>query len=117
LEDFGKLSLLGENPVEISSICAVFAESQVISLVAEGRLKENIIAGIHQTIAKRIYGMVSRLNIEGELAFSGGGAQNIGLITALEIICGVTLSVPQNPQYIGAIGAALIARARAAAIE
>lgn len=109
LEDMGSLALKSESPEEIGITCTVFAESQVISLVAEGRRKVDIIAGVHQAIAERIYGMLKMLRIEERIAVTGGGAKNIGLVKELEKKLGTKVVVPPEPQLIGAYGAALFA--------
>lgn len=109
LEDMGSLAMESKSPEEIGITCTVFAESQVISLVGEGRLKVDIIAGLHQAIAERIYGMLKMLRIEERIAITGGGAKNIGLIKELEKKLGTNAVVPQAPQLMGAYGAALFA--------
>lgn len=109
LADMGHLALQSESPEEIGITCTVFAESQVISLVGEGRLKVDIIAGLHRAIAERIYGMLKMLRIEERVAITGGGAKNIGLVWELEKKLGTKAIVPEEPQLIGAYGAALFA--------
>lgn len=109
LEDMGPLALQSQFPEEIGITCTVFAESQVISLVGEGRRKIDIIAGIHQAIAERIHSMLRMLRIEERIAITGGGAKNIGLVKELEKRLGTQLIVPKEPQLIGAHGAALLA--------
>ncbi|MDA8233767.1 MAG: acyl-CoA dehydratase activase [Clostridia bacterium] len=109
LEDMGPLALQSGSPEEIGITCTVFAESQVISLVGEGRRKVDIVAGIHQAIAERIHGMLRMLRIEERIAITGGGAKNIGLVKELEKRLGTELIVPEEPQLIGAHGAALLA--------
>lgn len=109
LEDMGPLALQSESPEEIGITCTVFAESQVISLVAEGRPKVDIIAGIHQAIAERIFSMVKMIRVEERIAITGGGARNIGLVWELEKKLGTKVVVPPEPQLVGAYGAALFA--------
>lgn len=110
LEDMGLLALKSKSPEEIGITCTVFAESQVISLVADGRPKVDIIAGIHQAIAERIYSMVKMIRIEERVAITGGGARNIGLVKELEKKLGTAVIVPEAPQLMGAYGAALFAQ-------
>lgn len=100
----------GKKPVNLNSICAVFAESEVIGLLAAGRDKGEIVAGLHQSIARRIAGMVQRLGQPQCVTFTGGVAQNEGLRESLERILGVEVVVPEQCQMAGAVGAALIAR-------
>lgn len=109
LEDMGPLALQSKSPEEIGITCTVFAESQVVSLVAEGRPKVDIVAGIHQAIAERIYSLVKMVKIEQSIAITGGGAKNIGLVKELEKKLGSEVVVPPEPQLIGAFGAALYA--------
>jgi len=110
LEDMGRLSLEAKNKVEISSICTVFAAQEVVAKLSEGVALPDIIAGLHEAIAIRVYGMVRRLKIEREVALTGGGAKNIGLVKALEAKLGFPVLVPPEPLLTGAIGAALMGR-------
>jgi predicted CoA-substrate-specific enzyme activase len=110
LEDMGRLSLEAKNKVEISSTCTVFAAQEVVAKLSAGAPLPNIIAGLHEAIATRIYGMVRRLKIEREVALTGGGAKNIGLVKALEAKLGFPALVPPEPLLTGAIGAALMGR-------
>ena len=110
LEDMGRLSLEAENRVEISSTCTVFAAQEVVAKLSEGVALPDIIAGLHEAIATRIYGMVRRLKIEREVALTGGGAKNIGLVKALEAKLGFPALVPPEPLLTGAIGAALLGK-------
>ena len=109
VEDIGELSLRSKNPAEISSICTVFAEQEALLRLSEGVPVEDILAGIHRAHASRIYAMVSKIGIEPEVAITGGGAKNIGLVRALEEKIGFPAKVPSEPLITGALGAALIA--------
>ena len=110
LEDLGRLSLEAKQVTRISNTCTVFAEQEVVSQLANGEPVENLIAGIHQAIATRIFGLVNKLKIEPDVAVTGGGAKNIGLVRALEEKMGCTLLVPPEPLLTGAIGAALLGK-------
>jgi predicted CoA-substrate-specific enzyme activase len=110
VEDLGKLSLGAPRAVRISSMCTVFAESEVVSLIADNQPREVIIRGLHQAIADRILGMVNRVGVEEEVTLTGGVAKNEGVVRALEERLGVKLFIPPEPQIIGALGAALLAR-------
>ncbi len=114
LEDLGDLSLQSKNRAKISSICTVFAESEVISQISKGTPKVDIIAGIHDAIASRVFGMASRVKIEKDLVMSGGVAKNKGVIRALEEKVGFKILVPEEPQIVGALGAAIIAQEKVA---
>ena len=107
LDALGELSLSAKSAATISNTCTVFAEQEVVSQLANGEPVENLIAGIHEAIATRIYAMVSKLKIEPDVAITGGGAKNIGLVRALEARFGCRVLVPPEPLLTGAIGAAL----------
>lgn len=109
ISEFGNLSLKASKVEQISSTCTVFAESEVISLFAKGTSKENIAAGIHSSIAKRVSGMARRLNVTAPIVFCGGVAKNPGVKKALEDELKMNLLIPKDPQMTGAIGAALVA--------
>jgi predicted CoA-substrate-specific enzyme activase len=110
LEDMGRLSLEAKNKVEIGSTCTVFAAQEVVTKLSEGVSLPDIIAGLHEAIATRIYGMVRRLRIEREVALTGGGAKNVGLVKALEAKLSFPVLMPPEPLLTGAIGAALLGR-------
>lgn len=109
LDDLGRISLESESPASISSTCTVFAESEVVSRVAEGVSKVDIVAGIHQAIASRIYAMTVRIPVEERVIMTGGVARNQGVVSALEKKFKTEIIVPEMPQHMGALGAALIA--------
>ncbi|MCL5986438.1 MAG: acyl-CoA dehydratase activase [Actinobacteria bacterium] len=110
LEEMGKISLKAKGSATISSTCTVFAESEIVSLVAEGLPIENISSGIHQAIANKIGSLAARVGIEEVVALTGGVAKNVGVRKALEDKLGIKLFIPDEPQIIGALGAALIAQ-------
>jgi len=110
LEELGSRSLMAKKVIKISNTCTVFAEQEVVSQLANGESVEDLIAGIHEAIAVRIFGMVSRLKVEQAVAMTGGGAKNMGLIKALETKFGCPMLVPPEPLLTGAIGAALLSR-------
>ena len=107
LEKLGELSLAADRAAEISSTCTVFAEHEVINKLASGETIPNLIAGIHESVATRVYALVNKLKIEPDVAITGGGAKNIGLVKALEIKFGFPILVPPEPLITGALGAAL----------
>jgi predicted CoA-substrate-specific enzyme activase len=110
LEKLGELSLAAEKPAVIGNMCTVFAEQEVISQLALGEPVPNLVAGIHQAIAGRIFSLVSKLKIKPDMAITGGGAKNIGLVKALESRFGCAVLVPREPLITGALGAALIGK-------
>jgi len=109
LEVFGNLSLRAGNPSKISSLCTVFAESEVISLISKGESRENIIAGIHESIAARVAAMANRVGMIPPLVMTGGVAKNAGMVKALEKKLGFSILVSGYAQVNGAIGAAVLA--------
>jgi (R)-2-hydroxyacyl-CoA dehydratese activating ATPase len=110
LEEIGRLSLTAQKAAVISNTCTVFAEQEVISQLAGGESVANLVAGIHEAIATRVYSMVNKLKIEPDVAITGGGAKNIGLVKALEAKFGSPVLVPPEPLLTGAIGAALVGK-------
>ncbi|MBM3154514.1 MAG: 2-hydroxyglutaryl-CoA dehydratase [Chloroflexi bacterium] len=111
LKDFGPLSLLSKNPVAFSTGCAVFGESEAVTRVAEGMPKEDIAAGVNKALADKISSLVKKVKLEEPCAICGGGAFNIGLVTMIEQELSINVLVPQQPQIIAALGAALTAQA------
>lgn len=110
LEEMGELSLKAKGRVKISSTCTVFAEQEVVSHLAEGASRADIVAGLHDAIASRVYNMVERIGIERDVVVTGGGAKNVGLVRALEDKLGESVLVPPEPLLTGALGAALLGR-------
>jgi (R)-2-hydroxyacyl-CoA dehydratese activating ATPase len=110
LEAMGPLSFKSRHQVVISSMCTVFAESEVISLVAQAQPIEDILNGIHQAICHRLTGMLDQLGVEPEVTMSGGVAKNIGIVHKIREKLGLKINIPKEPQIVGALGAALIAR-------
>ncbi|MBW2000242.1 MAG: 2-hydroxyglutaryl-CoA dehydratase [Deltaproteobacteria bacterium] len=110
LADLGKLSQKAAKRAEFSTGCAVFAETEAISRIAEGVSREDLLAGLHWALASQLNGLAERVGIEREYALVGGGARDEGLVEALEEINGFRIIVPPEPQMTCALGAALVAR-------
>jgi predicted CoA-substrate-specific enzyme activase len=112
LEEFGAVSQKATSAETISSTCAVFAESEVISLVHRDPPVPiaDILAGIHESMAGRLFGMVQRVGMQFDVLMSGGVSRNIGIIRAMEARLGKRVLVPEDPRIVGALGAALVAR-------
>ena len=110
LDKIGEISLTAEKIAPVSSTCTVFAEAEIISRLATGEPIANLIAGIHDAVATRIASMVKKLNVEPDIAVTGGGAKNIGLVKALGSKFGRELLVPPEPLITGALGAALMGK-------
>lgn len=107
LDELGEMAAAAE-PVEINSMCAVFAESEVIGLLARGVPKEAIAAGVIHGIGKRLVSLAGRLPMSGETTFTGGLATNRSICTIIASCLGMELNVPREPQIVGALGAAII---------
>ena len=110
IDNFGQFSNKADQPSKISSLCTVFAESEVISLISMGEKRENIIAGIHESIAARVEAMANRTGLKAPIMMTGGVAKNIGVVQALEKKLGQLIEVSPHSQLTGAIGAALLAQ-------
>jgi (R)-2-hydroxyacyl-CoA dehydratese activating ATPase len=107
IEALSSLALSSKTPASISSMCTVFAESEVISLRAMGATKEDIAAGLVESIAQRVLVMAKQIGLKENVAFVGGVAKNAGIKASLEKELGVTLFVPFEPQITGALGGSL----------
>ncbi|OPY82847.1 MAG: R-phenyllactate dehydratase activator [Syntrophorhabdus sp. PtaU1.Bin153] len=112
LEKLGEVSLSAESPAAISNTCTVFAEHEVINKLSTGEKITNLVAGVHDAVATRVYALVKKLNVEPDIAITGGGAKNVGLVKALEGKFGCALLVPPEPLITGALGAALVGKER-----
>ena len=96
-------------PLSINSTCAVFAESEIIGLLGNDNSVEDIVSGVHYSIAKRIIKLVKRVGIKENIYFDGGPALNAGLVNAIENELGLEIFIPEFPQITTAIGAAIMA--------
>ena len=113
LEELAAVSLKATKPAVISSQCSVFAESEIITLLNEGAEIANIANGIHESIASRLVTMVRKVGARPDITVAGGCAKNVGLIAILEKRLGIRIvRLPEDPQVIGAVGAALLAAER-----
>ncbi|MBW1829403.1 MAG: CoA activase [Deltaproteobacteria bacterium] len=112
LEELGPISLKAQNPCIISSQCSVFAESEVVSLLADGVDIADIIAGIHKAVAQRLISMVNKVGLKKDFTIAGGVSKNAGVVKFLEEAFGEIKQLPVDPQLGGALGAALFARER-----
>ena len=109
VNDLGTLGAKSTKHVGISSTCTVFAESEVISQLAQDTDKCDIINGIHQSVAGRVAGLANRVGVQDQVVMTGGVAQNIGVVKALEDQLGRKIHTSPLTQYVGALGAALFA--------
>jgi predicted CoA-substrate-specific enzyme activase len=109
IEDFWKEALSAKSPLPISSMCTVFAESEVISLITSGEDRRRIALGLHYSIVDRLYPMISRFEYERGVMFVGGVAKNKCIVKLLEKKLKCNILVPENTQFVSALGSALIA--------
>jgi len=109
VKEIGELSLKSQKRVDFNTGCAVFAETEAVSRIAEEASKEDLLAGIHRALAAQINNLAERIGIEREYALVGGGAQDVGLVKAVEEIVGFEIVVPKEPHLTAALGAAVIA--------
>ena len=108
LPELGQAAATGK-PVSISSMCAVFAETEIIGLLAQGTAPTDIAAGVYLSIARRMRGLAARIPLKGECTFTGGLATSPAFSGLLAAELGVPVNVPDDPQTVGALGAALVA--------
>lgn len=108
-DSFGASALQGKEGIEINSMCAVFAESEVTSLLAKGCSRADIALAIHQSVCRRAVGMIRRQNFQSPLFFAGGVANNSCMVHLLERALGERIIIPKLPQFVGAYGAAVLA--------
>jgi len=111
IEEFGQYALEANGAsVKINSMCTVFAESEVISLIAKNEDGRRIALGLHESISERIAGMARRISLKQRIVFAGGVAKNPCMLQLLSQKLGVDLTTPEEPQIVGALGAAIIAQ-------
>ena len=109
LDEFGAISQKSQSPSKISSLCTVFAESEVVSLISRGEKRQDIIAGIHESIASRVSSMLARIGVQKPAMITGGVARNSGVVLALSKKLDMEMEVSPYAQVNGAIGAAILA--------
>jgi predicted CoA-substrate-specific enzyme activase len=109
LDDLGARALEHAKSVRISTTCTVFAESEVLSWLGKGKKIEDILWGVHKSIASRSVGLLRRVGIEEDVTFTGGVTKNIAMIEALQDKLGLEVNVSDDSHYMGALGAALFA--------
>ncbi len=109
-EDLSKLSLSSKNPVTFSTGCAVFTETEAISRIAEGALPEDIVLGVHMSVAKKVLNLAQRVGVEDDVVICGGGGRDIGLVKCIEKMINKTILVPMDPILCSSVGAAVLAK-------
>ena len=108
--EVGTLALCSNQPEGIGLTCTAFAESQVVSLVAQGKKREDILAGLVRAVAERVQVMLKQASAHPPVVFAGGVAKNRAVRQALGAALGQSVVVPDDPEFVGALGAALLAR-------
>lgn len=109
LDELGAIALTSTEKIEITSMCSVFAESEVISLIANNKDKADIADGVCQAIANKAFGLLRRVGMEPDFMMTGGVAKNSGVVRAVEEKIGASLYICEEPEIVGAAGAALYA--------
>jgi predicted CoA-substrate-specific enzyme activase len=112
LDAVGDLSIRGQAPVTISSVCAVLAESEIINHLSQGESTENILRGVHNSLAERAVLLLKRVGIEPEVTLVGGMGRQAGMVRALEELLSLRINVASEPEMANAFGAALLAKRR-----
>jgi len=112
LAELGPTALRGQRPVNISTTCTVFAESEVLSWLARGKKIEDILLGVHRSIASRSIALLRRVGIDGEITFTGGVTRNDAMVAVLSEMLATELNVSEESHYMGALGAGLFALER-----
>lgn len=113
LGEIGPLALKATNPVRITTTCTVFAESEIISHLAKGILAEDVLMGVHRSIAQRCSSLMRRVGVVPEITFTGGVSRNVAMVKLLAAELGTPLNVSPDAHFCGALGAALFAHDRA----
>ncbi len=114
LEEVGELSLRATHPQPISSVCAVLAESEIINHVSAGVSVEDILRGIHESLADRAGALLKRVELKSELTLIGGVAKQAGIVKALEDRLKIRVHVPDDCDFVCALGAGLLGLKRLA---
>ncbi len=117
IDDMADMDIGAKGKQSISSMCTVFAESEVVSLIADGAPVNEIVRGLNRAIASRILSLVKRTTLQYsamKIAMSGGVARNSGVVRAIASLMDCEVAVPENPDTVGALGAAIIAKEKSA---
>jgi benzoyl-CoA reductase subunit D len=109
LEELGKISLTSTKAVPMNAQCAVFGESEVVSLIHQKTEKRDIARAVHDAMATRITSMARRVGVEPEVALIGGVAKNVGFVDSLQRDLELEVMIPDDPEFVSALGAALLA--------
>lgn len=112
LGELGVVALRSSRPTKISTTCTVFADQEILSLIGKGKKVEDVLLGVHNSVVSRALSLMRRVGIEKEVTFTGGVANNIGMVTVLNQELGFDVNVSSDSHFMGALGAALFAMDR-----
>ena len=112
ISEIGPASLESTQTLKITNVCTVFVETEILNQLSRGRRREDILAGVHRSIASRSAGLLRRVGLESELTFTGGVARNPGMVKAVAERTGMAVNASEDSHFMGALGAALFARER-----
>ena len=110
VDEIGPASLRSSKKVELTTTCAVFAESEIVAEIHRGTAREDILAGVHESIVAKVIGNSHRIGVEPEVVLTGGVAKNVGIIETFRLNFKSEVKVPEFPETTGALGAAILAR-------
>jgi predicted CoA-substrate-specific enzyme activase len=113
LDEIGPLSLQNTKELPFSTTCAAFGRGAAVTMRKQGEAKEDILAGLHEAVARRVTALVNKVGFANEFVISGGIGRNVGLVSRIEEISGLKVTLPQEPMIVGAVGAAMFAHDRA----
>jgi len=112
LDQLGPTALQSSRPVKITTTCTVFADGEILSLIGKGKRVEDVLLGVHHSVVSRSIGLLSRVGIDKEVTFTGGVANNTGMVSVLNQELGFDVNVSEDSHFMGALGAALFAMDR-----
>jgi predicted CoA-substrate-specific enzyme activase len=115
LDEIGAVALTSTAPLRITNVCTVFVETEILSQLSRGKKVEDILAGVHSSIAQRSISLLRRIGLNAEITFTGGVSRNPGMVAALSDRLGMPINVSPDSPYNGALGAALFGHERAMA--
>ena len=115
VSEMGERSMAAKQPVRLSTVCTIFVESDILQYLAQGKKVEDILAGVHGSIAARTVALVRRVGAESEVTFTGGVSRNVGIVKAVEGKLAMHVNVSPDSHYTGALGAAIFAMERVVA--
>jgi (R)-2-hydroxyacyl-CoA dehydratese activating ATPase len=108
IDEFSHEALNASGEIKISSMCTVFGETEVISLLARGEDRQKIALGLHKSVVNRVLSMLKRISMEEPIILTGGVAHNTCIVELLRNAAGKEIKIPENPQFVGALGAAIV---------